>query len=411
MKVPFLDIARVHTRLRAEIDRAIADVLDANAFALGRQMFDLEDAIAADTGVKHAIGVASGTDALLLAYRALGLRPGGAVITSPFTFFATTETVALAGGRPFFCDITPADYNLSADSVADFIDRECEQRENGLVHKAAGANIGIIAPVHIYGQCADMSALLRLAARHKLAVVEDTAQAQGAEAVVDGASRRACSMGDAGCLSFYPSKNLGGIGEGGMILTDRDDVAETCRMLRVHGSEQRYHHSLIGYNSRLETIQAAVLLVKLKRLAGWIEERRALADSYKKLIRDSAGGKINVVESTEITGAALPEPPYIILPAEVPGRRHTYNTFNVRVSRRDELVKHLAELGIGAMVYYPIPLHLQKAHADLGYAPGAMPVAEAVAADVLALPFFPEMTAGETAAAAEAVTEFLKTAG
>ncbi|MEW6202257.1 MAG: DegT/DnrJ/EryC1/StrS family aminotransferase [bacterium] len=411
MKVPFIDLRRVHDRIRSEIDAAIAEIIDASDFVLGRRMYEFEKAVAEDHGVAHAVGVASGTDALIIALRAAGIREDTAVITTPFTFIATTEAITVLGAKPIFCDISAVDYNLSPDIVAEFIQSECvlSSGEKGYIHTPTGAEIACVLPVHLFGQCTDMAALMDVAFFAKLAVIEDAAQAYGAECrLKDGRWRKAGAIGDVGCFSFYPSKNLGGFGDGGMILTNDEKTADACRALRVHGSTIKYYHHELGYNSRLDTLQAAILLVKKKYINEWITERRHKAEYYTQLFIKKATEKgVNVLKSSEINDTVPKQAPYLILPSVTPSSRHTFNSFNIRVSERNELIKFLASREIGCTIYYPLPLHLQKAHASLGYKKGDMPVAEAVARDIIAIPFFPGITENEMEAVVDAVIESL----
>ena len=322
MKVPLLDLARQHDTLRPEIESAIGRVLDTNGFILGGEVQALESEVADYCGTKHAVGCASGSDAVLLALMAVGVGPGDEVITTPYSFFATVSSITRLGATPVFVDIEPETYNIDVNQIKERITPRTKA----------------IEPVHLYGQCADMDAILAIAGEAQLAIVEDAAQAIGAE----DTGRRAGSMGDLGCFSFYPSKNLGGMGDGGMITTNDDDLAARLRALRVHGAEKRYHHKWVGLNSRLDGFQGAVLRVKLPHLDDWTERRRRNAERYRRSFRDAG--------LSEIIG----------LPSERAGARHIYNQFVIRVpDRRDELRAYLTDNEIGTDVYYPIPLHLQ----------------------------------------------------
>jgi dTDP-4-amino-4,6-dideoxygalactose transaminase len=309
---------------------------------------------------------------LLVALMALGVGPGDEVITSPFTFFATAGVVARLGARPLFCDIDPQTFNLDPAAVRETIAQRCEQRGDRLVNRSTGGVIKVLLPVHLYGQMAPLDELMAIARRHRLAVVEDAAQAIGA-ALPDG--RRAGSVGDVGCLSFFPTKNLGAFGDAGMCVTNDAALAERLRILRVHGGEPKYYHALIGGNFRLDELQAAVLLVKLKHLEDWTRARQRNADHYDDLIR----------------AARLTD--HVDAPFRVPGYRHIFNQYMIRARRRDELRAHLAANGVGTEIYYPVPLHAQRCFAYLGHSPDDFPRAQQAAAEVLALPIYPELTA------------------
>jgi dTDP-4-amino-4,6-dideoxygalactose transaminase len=314
--------------------------------------------------------VSSGTDALLLALMALGIGPGDAVITSPFTFFATAGTIARTGATPEFCDIDPTTFNLSPQAVQEFIQKNCESRPDGLF-TAKGERVKAIMPVHLYGQMAEMPALMRIAQSNGLRVIEDAAQAIGSE---DAHGRRACSYGDVGCLSFFPTKNLGAFGDAGMCVANDPVLAEKLDILRVHGGKPKYFHSYIGGNFRIDELQAAVLNVKLEHLDRWTAGRQRNASIY-----DAA-----------FTGADLGRA--VQTPVALPGQRHIYNQYMIRVRDRDLLRQHLTANGVGSEIYYPVPLHLQKCFAYLGHGPGAFPHSERAAEEVLALPIFPELT-------------------
>jgi dTDP-4-amino-4,6-dideoxygalactose transaminase len=314
--------------------------------------------------------VSSGTDALLLALMALDIGAGDEVITSPFTFFATAGVVARLGARPFFCDIDPVTFNLDPAAVRSAIAERCELRGDRLVNRETGGTLKALVPVHLYGQMADLDSFTHIARQYRLAVVEDAAQAIGA-ALADG--RRAGSVGDVGCLSFFPTKNLGAFGDAGMCVCNDDALYERMRILRVHGGEPKYYHALIGGNFRLDEIQAAVLVVKLKHLDAWTHGRQANADRYDELFRAAdLGGAVRV-------------------PARVPGVRHIFNQYVIRTAKRDALRAHLAARGIGTEIYYPLPLHSQRCFAYLKHAPEDFPESERAAGEVLALPIYPEL--------------------
>jgi dTDP-4-amino-4,6-dideoxygalactose transaminase len=363
-----LDVKRQTAALRAEIDAAIAAVLDHSQFIHGPEVAQLETQIAALCGTKFAIACASGSDALLLPLLALDVRPGDKAITTPFTFFASAGSIARAGATPMFVDIDPATFNMDPAAL---------ERLLSCTSAADLRSVKAIMPVHLFGQCADLAAINTIAARYGIPVIEDAAQAIGAkqDAALAG------SMGLCGCFSFFPSKNLGGLGDGGLITTNDAALAEKLRLLRVHGSGATYYHQLTGINSRLDTLQAAVLLVKLPHLAGWTAKRRAHASLYREQLAD----------------ARLP----VTLPHEGPGMSHVYNQFTIRVADRDALRRRLADAGVGSAVYYPLPLHLQACFANLGYSEGDFPESEKAAREVLSLPIEQGLSTGNVVTVAE----------
>lgn len=371
MKVPLFDLKIQNDALRPQIEAAIGRVLDTNGFILGGEVAALENELAEYCGVKHAIGCASGSDAILLALMALDIGPGDEVITTPYSFFATVSSITRLGATPVFVDIDPEIYNL-----------DTSQLESKITSRTKA-----IEPVHLYGQMTSMAEMTAIADKHGIPIVEDAAQAIGAE---EG-GRRAGSIGLLGCFSFYPSKNLGGMGDGGFVTTNDDAMAAKVRALRVHGSEEKYYHKYVGLNSRLDGFQGAVLRVKLPHLDAWTERRRANAASYLEMFRD-----MGISE-------------YISAPSEAAGSKHIYNQFVIRVpGRRDELRAHLTDRGIGTDIYYPVPLHLQECFRYLGYSEGDMPVAEKAARESLALPVFPELTEDERIFVGEAIAEFFR---
>ena len=390
MRVPLLDLKGQYAPLRAEIEAAIREVCDEQRFVLGPRVAELEAKVAEYCETKHGLGVSSGTDALLLALMALDIGPGDEVVTSPFTFFATAGVVARLGARPFFCDIDPDTFNLDPAAVRTALAERCEPRGDRLVNRATRGVIKALLPVHLYGQMADLDALLKIAREHRLAVVEDAAQAIGA-ALADG--RRAGSVGDVGCLSYFPTKNLGAFGDAGMCVTNDSALHERMRILRVHGGEPKYYHSLIGGNFRLDELQAAVLVVKLKHLDDWTRARQRNADHYDSLIRDAGLGTA------------------VRVPQRVQGCRHIFNQYVIRTERRDALRAHLAASGVGTEIYYPVPLHAQRCFAYLEHAPEDFPEAQRAAAEVLALPIYPELTVEQRVYAVECIAEFVRSAG
>lgn len=387
MKVPLLDLKPQYQSLKRELDAAMLRVAESQGFILGPEVRRLEQAVAAYSQCRFGIGVSSGTDALLVALMVLGIGPGDEIITSPYTFFATGGTVARVGARPVFCDIEPGSFNLSPAAVQEFIERGCERRGEALVNRATGGRIRALVPVHLYGQVADMDALLAIAQRHGLRVIEDAAQAIGA---ADAAGRRACSRGDIGCLSFFPTKNLGAFGDAGMCVANDPELAERLEVYRVHGGKPKYYHAVIGGNFRLDELQAAVLNVKLPHLDDWSAARRRNAAFYDQAL------------AAADLGARLRTPPV------APGARHIYNQYVIRAERRDELRQHLVERGVGTEIYYPVPLHLQQCFASLGHRAGDMPESERAAAETLALPIYPELTHEQLQYVVESIAGFYR---
>ncbi|MBI5789000.1 MAG: DegT/DnrJ/EryC1/StrS family aminotransferase [Candidatus Schekmanbacteria bacterium] len=370
MQVPLIDLKAQYAQIKDEVKAVIAEVLESQMFVWGRQIKELEQQIADYSQTKFGLGVASGSDALYLALNALGVGQGDEVITSTYTFFATAGAISRLGACPVFVDIDPLTYNIDPELIA----------------AACTPHTKAILPVHLYGQCANMEPILKIAQELELAIVEDAAQAIGAEY----RGKRAGSMGDAGCFSFFPSKNLGGMGDGGMVVTNDEQLAEKVHMLREHGSADRYYHKLIGVNSRLDTIQAAVLLIKLDYLPGWEQMRRTNAQNYRELFDDA-----DLLDDVQ-------------LPYEVEDGRHVYNQFIIRTNRRDDLRHFLKEAGIATAVYYPLPLHLQDCYQGLGYAPGDFPEAEQAAQETLAIPVYPELTPPMQEYVVERIGEFFK---
>jgi len=375
MQVPLLDLKAQYQTIRAEILKVTGEVFESQYFILGPRVERLEKEIAAYCSSKHAVGVSSGTDAILIALMAAEIGPGDAVITTPYTFFATAGSITRTGARPVFVDIDPDTYNIS-----------CEHLESVLsaVTSAELASLKAVIPVHLYGQCADMDPILKVAAENNFVVIEDAAQAIGAEY----RGRRAGSMGDFGCFSFFPSKNLGAFGDGGAVTTNTDEFYEKVCTLRVHGSGPKYYHPLIGGNFRLDALQAAVICVKLKYLDDWTDARRENARKYRELF----------------TLARLDD--VVRIPAESQDR-HVYNQFVISVkAQRDELRGFLNDAGIGTEVYYPLPLHLQECYSELNYKKGDFPAAEHAAGHTLALPVYPEMSDDQQAYVVEKIKAF-----
>jgi len=354
MHVPLIDLKAQYRKIRGEILRAIGEVCEGQRFILGQEVQKLEQEIAAYLGVDHAIGVASGSDALLLSLMAIGVGPGDEVITTPYTFFATAGAISHLGARPVFVDILPATFNIHPARIEDRLTERTKA----------------IIPVHLFGQCCEMEPILKLAGSHKIKVIEDAAQVIGAA----HHDQKAGTIGDLGCFSFFPTKNLGGYGDGGMIVTRDEEIARRLRRLRVHGSEERYYHLEVGCNSRLDELQAAVLRIKLNYLDQWNSARRACAQRYHQLF----------------TKAALLSD--LTLPEIVPGNSHVFHQYVIRAQQRDKLRYYLKEKGVDTEIYYPLPLHLQACYKDLGHREGDFPEAERLAKEALALPIYPELT-------------------
>ncbi|MDY6831017.1 MAG: DegT/DnrJ/EryC1/StrS family aminotransferase [Thermodesulfobacteriota bacterium] len=377
MKVPLLDLKGQYATIRDEALKVTSEIYDSQMFILGPHVETLEQDIARYTQSRYAVGVSSGTDALLVSLMATGIEPGHRVLATPYTFFATAGVIARMGAIPVFVDIEPDTFNMDMAALAKTIDE---------LPKAARAQCKAVIPVHLYGQCADMDPLLELAGQHNLAVIEDAAQAIGAEYK----DRRAGAMGDFGCFSFFPSKNLGAFGDGGVVTVRSRERCERVRILRAHGSHPKYYHSFIGGNFRLDALQAAIVSIKLKHLDTWTEKRRQNAAAYRKLFE----------------AAGLTE--QVRLPADVMSR-HIYNQFVISVpERRDDLVTFLREREVGVEIYYPVPLHLQKCFAYLGYQAGDFPVSEHAAAHTLALPIYPELTHEQLEYVVDSIAAFYK---
>ena len=364
MHVPLLDLKPQYQALKNELDTVVLEVCASQGFILGPHVKALEAEVAAYSGCAEGIGMSSGTDALLAALMALDIGPGDAVITTPYTFFATAGTIARVGARPVFVDIDPATYNLSVPALEAWLRKHGRQGPDGTTVRA-------IMPVHLYGQMVPMDGVMALAREYDLAVIEDAAQAIGA---ADAKGRRACSIGDIGCLSFFPTKNLGAFGDAGMCVTNSPELAQKLAMIRVHGMEPKYFHALIGGNFRLDELQAAVLRIKLKHLDAWTRGRQENACYY-----------FDAFERARLKST-------VTLPAALPGVRHIYNQFVIRAPDRDGLKAYLASAGVGSEIYYPLPLHLQACFAYLGDGEGAFPEAERAARETLALPIFAELT-------------------
>ena len=366
-KISLLDLNAQYEGIEDDVFSAFKEVFDSKQFIMGPKVLELEKQIADYCQTKHAIGVSSGTDALVLSLMALGISQGDEVITTPFTFFATGGSVARLGATPVFVDIDPITFNINVD----------------LIESAITERTKAIMPVHLFGQMADMDPLMAIAKKYNLAVIEDGAQAIGAEYK----GKRAGSVGDLGCFSFFPSKNLGACGDGGIITTNDDDLAEKCRVMRVHGSKPKYYHHVVGGNFRLDPIQAAILLVKLPLLEKQHEGRQKNAKFYDQHLSDKF--------IKPVIGAALGSQSRMI-----------YNQYTVRVQDRDKLQDHLNEFTIGNMIYYPVPLHLQACFKNLGYQEGDCPESEKAANEVLSIPIYPELTQSQLSYVVDVLNQF-----
>src|SRR3989338_829167 len=364
--VPLVDLRRQYHSIKEEIDSAILDVLESQAFILGPQVKEFENLFASYCNTKHAIGVSSGTDALLLALKSLVIRDGDEVITSPFTFFATAGSICNTGANPVFVDIEPESFNIRPD----------------LIEKCISKKTKAIIPVHLYGQCADMDPILEIAKKHDIKVIEDSAQSIGAEYK----GRKSGSMGDLGCFSFFPSKNLGGLGDGGMVTCNSDELEELIYMLRIHGGNPKNYYPVLGINGRLDTIQASVLIKKLRHIDLWCEKRREKASYYTERMKG-----LNLVK-----------------PKAKKFNKHVFHLYVIRVQERDRFIEHLRANNIDCAVHYPVPQHLQKCLAYLGYKEGDMPEAERAAKETVSLPIFPEITKEEQDYVIDTIKDFSK---
>jgi dTDP-4-amino-4,6-dideoxygalactose transaminase len=386
MQVPLLDLKAQYAGIKGELDSAIAKVMESQLFILGPQVRECEAAIAQYSGCAYGVGVSSGTDALLICLMAEGIGPGDEVITTPYTFFATAGSIARVGAKPVFVDIDPVSYNLDAAQIES---------------KVTPSTRAVI-PVHLYGQMADMDAVMQVARKHKLIVIEDAAQAIGAEYQ----GRRAGSIGHYGCFSFFPSKNLGGAGDGGMVVTQDAQRAENLMRLRAHGAAPKYYHKVIGGNFRLDTLQAAVVAVKLRHLDAWTAARQRNAERYNRLLAETG----LPIADTAAHGTRGGLAPCLYLPKVVAGR-HIFNQYVIRTPRRDQLKAALQEKGVGTEVYYPVPLHLQECFAYLGYKAGEFPNSESAAKETMALPIYPELSEPQARYVVQSIAEFFASAG
>ena len=385
MKVPLLDLKAQYDTIRPELEQAIHDVMESQQFILGPFVQQCEEAIAKYCSSPHGVGMSSGTDALLICLMAENVGPGDEVITTPYTFFATVGAISRLGATPVFVDIDPVTYNIAPDQIAAKITPRTKA----------------IIPVHLYGQSADMQAIMDVAAAHGVVVIEDAAQSLGAE--YNG--KRSGTIGEYGCFSFFPSKNLGAAGDGGMVVTSDAARAEKLRILRAHGSSPKYYHRMVGGNFRLDALQGAIVSAKLRHLDSWTEGRRRNAERYNRLFAESGLTVCNTREQVENRGNSGHGTPHVVLPTETT-QRHVFNQYVIRVSARDELRAALQKKNVGTEVYYPVPMHAQECFRGLGYHVGDFPESENAAAQTLALPIYPELTDAQAAYVVHCIREF-----
>ena len=373
MRFPLLDLKAQYESIEKELKERVSEVLDSQMFILGAEVKALEEELSAYVGAKYALGVSSGSDALIMSLMALQVGRGDSVVTTPFTFFATGGAIARLGAKPVFCDIEPNTFNIDTHKLAELLELEIEKKGN--------AQIKGILPVHLYGQCVDMKPIQSLAEKYDLFVLEDAAQAVGSEYLMDSKVKRACTLGDLGILSFYPAKNLGACGDAGMVLTNNQNLVDRMRLLRVHGSANKYMYDILGGNFRMDAIQATVLRVKLKHLDSWIVGRQQKALAYDGLFREAGLVEKRLIQSPEAvyrdTGLKY---------------FHTYHQYVIRAESRNDLQLYMREKGVPSAIFYPMPLHLQKCFAYLAYKEGDFPESEKAASEVLALPIYPELS-------------------
>lgn len=387
MNIPILDLRAQYATIKDEVNKKVLDVLSSQNFILGAEVKALEEELASYSGTKFAIGVSSGSDALIISLMALGIGPGDAVITTPFTFFATAGAVARLGAKLVYCDIDEQTFNIDPARLEELLQKAKKARQ---IQK-----IKAMIPVHLYGQCVDMDPLLGLARKYDLWVVEDAAQAVGSEYPSRRGIKRAGSMGTMGTLSFYPSKNLGGYGDGGMVLTNDKKLADRLICLRQHGDIKKYYYKMLGGNFRLDALQAAILRVKFRHLDDWQKKRRERAAYYNKKIAETGLEKEGLVKT-----------PLAVYKDSGPENYHTYHQYVLRAKKRDKLQAFLKEKGVGTSIFYPLPLHLQKCFSYLGYNRGDFPVSEKAAKEVLALPMYPELTPEKQDCVVASIFEF-----
>ena len=405
ISVPLLDLRAQYAAIRDEVRAALDRVVESQYFILGPEVEALEREVAVYSQCGFGIGVSSGTDALLVSLMAININPGDEIITTPYTFFATVGSIARLGAKPVFVDIDPDTYNIDPNKLEDTVKQLIGGRRPVLSRAEGSAVSGppkAIIPVHLYGQMADMDPIMEIARRHNLYVIEDAAQAIGAEYK----GRRAGSIGHLGCFSFFPSKNLGGFGDGGMVVTNDPELADRVRMLRNHGYRPKYYNKVVGGNFRLDAIQAAVLRIKLKYLDQWTEARQRNAATYRRLFTEAGlTDDERPTTNDDQHSSFVARPSSLVMPYDSGYGRHIYNQFVVRVRQRDKLMVHLKERKIGCEIYYPVPMHLQECFTDLGYQAGDFPVSERAAMQTLALPIYPELTEAMQVAVVGAIVD------
>jgi dTDP-4-amino-4,6-dideoxygalactose transaminase len=389
MNIPFLDLKAQYQSIQDEINQKILEVASSQKFILGSEVENLEKEIAVYSETRFATGVSSGSDALIVSLMALDVGEGDAVITTPFTFFATAGAIARLKARPVFCDIDMMSCNINPGKLEELLENQSKERQN--------LKIKAIIPVHLYGQCADMTPIMNLANKHELFVIEDAAQAIGAEYPSPSGIKKACAMGDFGALSFFPSKNLGAFGDGGMVLTNDESLAQKIKLLRVHGSRDKYFYEILGGNFRLDALQAAILRVKLKYLETWQQKRIEKASYYDNALKESGLREEGLIQIPEALYKDKGVKSY-----------HVYHQYVIRSEKRDRLKEFLQEKGVPTAIYYPLPLHLQKCFSYLGYKEGDFPVAEEAARQVLALPIYPELTSDQQDFIVSSIQSFYK---
>lgn len=389
MDIPFLDLKAQYRSIQEEINQKILEVASSQKFILGSEVENLEKEIAAYCETRFATGVSSGSDALIVSLMALDAGEGDAVITTPFTFFATAGAIARLKARPVFCDIDKMSCNISPEKLEELLENQLKEHRS--------LKIKAIIPVHLYGQCADMTPIMNLASKYDLSVIEDAAQAIGAEYPSPSGIKKACAMGDFGALSFFPSKNLGAFGDGGMVLTNDESLAQKLKVLRVHGSRDKYFYEILGGNFRLDALQAAILSVKLKYLETWQHKRIEKASYYDGIFKESGLGQEGLIQ--------IPESLYKDKGVK---NYHVYHQYVIRAEKRDRLKEFLQEKNVATAIYYPLPLHLQKCFSYLGYKEGDFPVAEEAAREVLALPIYPELTSDQQNFIVSSIQSFYK---
>jgi len=389
MKVPLLDLNAQYASIEDEISQKIHDFIPEQRFILGPEVEKLEEELAEYSRARFAVGVSSGSDALIISLMALGIKKGDTVVTTPFTFFATVGAVSRLGARTVFCDIDPINFNMDPLSFKKVVEDKMNRNQNG--------NVKAVIPIHLFGQCADMKEILSYSDEYQIQVIEDAAQSIGADCPFPTEVRRAGSMGDMSIFSFFPTKNLGGYGDGGMVLTHDEGLAEKLKKLRIHGSSDKYFYELVGGNFRLDALQAVILRVKLKYLDEWHKKRQNNADYYDRVFFESG-----LTQSRNI------QTPKAVFKDSGVENYHTYNQYVIRAVKRDELQQYLKEKNIGTAVYYPLPLHLQKCFSDLGYQKGAFPESEKASNEVLAIPVYPELTQNMQDYVVSSIIEFYR---